>query len=231
MHTFDLHQRVKVLRNADDIAIGALGTVERVRRDGGAWIALDQRSKVPGVHPFEEKDGDDRATHVLAYPQDCELAKSTAAERRKARRAPDGPVPIEHFGKDHWALLGYISAIWMDGGAPDRRRMRCNPKRHPHLGVAGQHDDGDRYPTQLRGGKVRAAHDDWDCADDLVCAGLLEAVGDDLQRPAYALTEEALPVFRALALHKQGGGSFSTFIWPPPAASNGAHSAQAEAVP
>jgi hypothetical protein len=51
-----------------------VGIVERVRRDGGAWIALDTREDKwvqCGVYPFPS--GDPRERHVLAFPEDCDL--------------------------------------------------------------------------------------------------------------------------------------------------------------
>jgi hypothetical protein len=52
---------------------GAVGTVIQKRmQDDGAWIRLDTRSDVPGVHPFPANDDSNRGRHVLAYPSDCE---------------------------------------------------------------------------------------------------------------------------------------------------------------
>lgn len=73
---FERGQRVRVLRAStppygEPVALDALGTVARCRMgDPGAWVALDERSAVPGVHPFPADDS--RGRHVLAYPEDCE---------------------------------------------------------------------------------------------------------------------------------------------------------------
>lgn len=73
MRRFKLHQRVVVRHTADGHAVDTPGTVERLRRaDDGAWIALDRRL-AEGIHPFPADDS--RATHVLAYPEDCDLER------------------------------------------------------------------------------------------------------------------------------------------------------------
>lgn len=79
-------QRVLVLRAHSDanvsahgadaapLGVNALGTVCRLRRgDYAAWVMLDARSDVPGVHPFPESDP--RGRNVLALPEDCEAVK------------------------------------------------------------------------------------------------------------------------------------------------------------
>lgn len=75
MKRFENAQRVLVKHEADrGLAVNAIGTVARLRRgDDGAWIALDERHATPGVHPFPPDDS--RATHVMAFPEDCEAVK------------------------------------------------------------------------------------------------------------------------------------------------------------
>lgn len=54
----------------------ALGTVVRLRIcDDAAWIQLDERSS-GDVHPFPADDPSGRGTHVLAFPDDCELVRA-----------------------------------------------------------------------------------------------------------------------------------------------------------
>lgn len=53
---------------------GAPGTVARIRRDGGAWVALDARSQTAGAHPFDDTG---RATHVLTWPDCCAVVETT----------------------------------------------------------------------------------------------------------------------------------------------------------
>lgn len=71
MNRFEDGQLVRVRRDEDGADLGgALGMVAMLRRsDSGAWVALVARH--PNAHhrfPVE----DSRATHVLAYPEDCE---------------------------------------------------------------------------------------------------------------------------------------------------------------
>ena len=57
----------------------ALGSVARMRRaDRGAWVRLDKRHPVEGVHPFPVDD-DTRSTNVLTYPEHCTAAAAMAA--------------------------------------------------------------------------------------------------------------------------------------------------------
>ena len=119
LRSFHNAQRVKVVDavknpaglREETVTLNALGAVSRIRSDGGAWIRLDERSKVSSVHPFPESDS--RSNNVLAYPEDCEAPTKTRADgNRKARRsnkkevdkaATDEAVPpptIASFGKD-----------------------------------------------------------------------------------------------------------------------------------
>lgn len=74
MRRFKGGQRVRVLRNADGVELGAVGSVVRLRRcDDMAWVALEARSTNESAHPFPADD--DRGTHVLAAPEDCEAVR------------------------------------------------------------------------------------------------------------------------------------------------------------
>jgi hypothetical protein len=74
MKRFSFGQRVKVraVGQYSNIAIfGVPGVVVRLRRaDDGAWIRLDHRVDIAGVHPFPAAD-ETRSTDVLAYPEWC----------------------------------------------------------------------------------------------------------------------------------------------------------------
>lgn len=214
-------QRVKVIHDHNGHALGAVGTVTRIRTDGGAFVALDQRSKVEAAHPFPIND--DRATHVRAYPDDCEPATGNAKERHVAKRVADcewPPRTIDTFGKDHWSTFAYADSVCAgQDGIPNRDRMRCNHHRHLHLAgpitlqsatlgvfdVKGRY----RYHTRTRNGELRE-HDDWDCIDDLVDAGLMCNTGTTIN-PCWLITEAGLRVVAKLRAHKQAGGTFSSF--------------------
>lgn len=129
------------------------------------------------------------------------------------RAGRTAPVPVAQFGKDHWSLFGYIETRIVDcRGAVDARHMRTDPDLHPGLAVNG---DGanytQKYPTKLARSEELADHDDWDCADDLVEAGLLDDTGTGINR-RYALTPLGKKVASALRYHKGRGGSFATFV-------------------
>jgi len=75
-------QRVRVLivaeRGASGMVpvFGLMGTVKRLRRaDDGAWVELDDRSKIADVHPFPEDDAT-RGKHVLTYPEWCDWTET-----------------------------------------------------------------------------------------------------------------------------------------------------------
>jgi hypothetical protein len=90
------------------------------------------------------------------------------------------PVEPARFGKDHWGALAYVEARTVDhSGTIAHAHMRCHAKRHPVMltakgGFLAATGDGSRYPTILADGGTLADHDDYDCLDDLVAAGLLE---------------------------------------------------------
>lgn len=91
------------------------------------------------------------------------------------------PIPMERFGKDHWSTFAYVETRAVDHkGTIEHDHMRCDADRHPLLALAGRRTavvgfgptGTTKYPTRVRGGEV-ADHDDYDCLDDLVAAGLL----------------------------------------------------------
>lgn len=101
------------------------------------------------------------------------------------------PVPMALFGKDHWSTFAYVETRAVDHrGLLDHDHMRCSMRRHPIMAnakrrVSGAAVDGSRYPTRIKaaeapgpdgtyGGADLPDHDDYDCLDDLIAAGLLE---------------------------------------------------------
>lgn len=121
-------------------------------------------------------------------------------------------------------MLGYVEAICVDGrkveglgsvGEIDRRRVRCNPERHPLLLPPDPFGSGphwkDAYCTRLNEGTV-ADHDDWDCLDDLEAAGLVEIMS--LVNGYVTMTDEGTRVAAALRKHKSAGGRFGDFSYP-----------------
>jgi hypothetical protein len=89
------------------------------------------------------------------------------------------PVPMHLWGKDHWSTFAYAAHVATSGKREiEKDKMRTDGDRHPH-GVGhikvmlGTDTGGGRYPTRLRHGGELHGHDDWDCLDDAVAAGLL----------------------------------------------------------
>ena len=96
-------------------------------------------------------------------------------------------VPIERWGRDHESTLLYMESVCVDHrGVPDIRRMRCDPRRHPGLAHEVSRLLGPCPPTRLKDGEL-LNHDDWDCVDDMVTAGVLVLRGTGMQ-PEVELT-------------------------------------------
>jgi hypothetical protein len=120
-------------------------------------------------------------------------------------------VAIEKFGADHWSTFAYVCAcIVGQGGKIQPERMRSNPERHLHL--SDPRLTNHCPPTRLADGGLIAGHDDWDCCDDLIAAGLLESLGTGLY-PCYYLTKEGWCVLREIVEYRFGDapGSFASF--------------------
>lgn len=88
-----------------------------------------------------------------------------------------GPrITLNLWGKDHYSTLAYLESRAVDqGGVIQNAHMRTSLKRHPLFiarGGLGAPTDGGNYPTCYKGGEI-LEHDDWDCLDDMVQAGLL----------------------------------------------------------
>ncbi len=87
-------------------------------------------------------------------------------------------IPIAQWGKDHWTLLAYVESRCVDHrGVLKNANLRTNVARHPLFVARGfaSPGDGSRYPTRYKGGELDN-HDDWDCLDDMVRAGLITIV-------------------------------------------------------
>jgi len=127
----------------------------------------------------------------------------------KKRKSPvRKPIPMTRWGKDHWSTFAYVEMRIVDyAGVPNRRHLRVSPKRHPGLAHCPWEVD---IPTRLNDGKVRNNHDDIDCIDDMIAAGLLEWKGTGIN-PIFKLTPLGKEVAGLLRKHKGDGGWFATF--------------------
>lgn len=90
------------------------------------------------------------------------------------------PIEPDRFGKDHWSTFAYLETRIVDHkGTIAHAQMRCHATRHPIMLAAksgimsASGADGSQYPTILAEGEL-PNHDDFDCIDDLIAAGLLE---------------------------------------------------------
>jgi hypothetical protein len=133
----------------------------------------------------------------------AETIEATVYDQR-----PEGPVPVERWGKDHWSTLAYIETrMEVHQGQPNRHQMRCDRNRHPaHAHLPGN----SKYPTVLKDGVLLTDHDDWDCLDDAVAAGFLTEHGTGLY-PVYRMTEAGLEITAKLHTFKTRGGNFRDF--------------------
>ena len=140
----------------------------------------------------------------------------TMATQTEPERPSLNVVDPSRWAKDHWSTLAYIDTRIVDyGGRIDHAHMRCHLSRHPQfvsIDPRGEVRDGARYPTRLRDGELKD-HDDWDCVEDLIAAGLLEWNGTGIH-PVFALTPRGLTVAQRLREHKAGGGQFGAFRMP-----------------
>ena len=133
-------------------------------------------------------------------------------------------ITIEQFGQDHWSTFAYIETLCVDhDGKPDWDRMRINEKRHPAMRGRIKHritSDAtkwhDSYSTRLKGHTDKRHnqakdHDDFDCAEDLEHAGLIEILGTGIN-PFFKMTPQGHALASLLRIHKANGGSFHTFV-------------------
>jgi hypothetical protein len=77
------------------------------------------------------------------------------------------------FGPTHYTLFGHIKYVVENhDGLLAAAKFRCNELRHPEM-RSTQLPWSPECGTVLEDGSVLEDHDDWDCLDDLVTAGLV----------------------------------------------------------
>jgi hypothetical protein len=122
-------------------------------------------------------------------------------------------IAPELWGKDHWAAFAYLDWLAMNYNGvaqPDLKRMRTNEKTHPALvGSLFGNRGGSAYATRLKVGEV-VGHDDWDCVDDAVEAGLVKDIGTGINR-AFVFTKRGNRVMAELNAWKKQGKNFRDF--------------------
>lgn len=114
----------------------------------------------------------------MSRPADLAASFGYEAPEPQWRTTSIPPVPPELFGSDHWSTFAYLEHCTVENrGMLHPDRLRVNGRRH--LGFAqarrfGSGADGGRYPTRLAGGAEHRDHDDIDCIDDCIAAGLVQ---------------------------------------------------------
>lgn len=97
---------------------------------------------------------------------------------------------MSRWGRDHWSTFAYVETRWVDHhGMLDHDQMRCDSDLHPFFAAARPRSTllGTRcrkYPTRLKSAQPDtegrwdvvelANHDDYNCLDDAIHAGLVE---------------------------------------------------------
>lgn len=113
------------------------------------------------------------------------------SDEKKTRPHDGKPVPVELWGRDHITTFLYIESCCVDqGGVPGAAQMRTwsGRPRRGRMDARIPSSIGPDHPTRLNDGTNLTEHDDWDCADDMVAAGLLEWQGTGLN-PIFKLTD------------------------------------------
>lgn len=166
-----------------------------------------------------------------------ELLESLGHQNPTPEYTPVGErVGMTRWGADHWSTLGYLETRIVDHrGMINHDHMRCHGDRHPFMLVAKRRSgllgggDGRAYPTRLRNGETAERHDDYDCIDDMIAAGLVGVVmppapdatlvtglveSELMTRATYYLTEAGQAVAGELRAFKGAGGTWRRFVPP-----------------
>lgn len=148
----------------------------------------------------------------------------------------DQYIPIEQWGKDHWSTLSYIETRLVEGPLVVAFDQRMRQKRRNFRVLAEALRPGspearqvsmavpmDSYHgTRLYGGtSVVSNHDDWDCVQDAVAAGLFEGDVNNFEAGfPLKLTAKGYAVVADLRRFKASGGSYHTYRYCKPENSN-----------
>ena len=134
------------------------------------------------------------------------------------------PISPSRWGKDHWTTFAYIGTRCVDHkGVVEKAHMRTKRDKHPELEGEPQkmasYFDNTEYPTRLYGFFEDATnpdnsitdHDDWDCIEDMVEAGLLLPLVY-AEEVAYQLTEKGWKIDNLLRQHKASGKMYADYV-------------------
>jgi hypothetical protein len=169
------------------------------QEDGGEFI---MEGVLQGINDRYETGDEITVINNLA-----KFYREKPTTAKNVRQRTTKPIPMEEFGKDHWATLAYLETRCVDhGGVLDNRHMRCDSSRHPQFAHS---NITTKYPTRTKAGEVKN-HDDWDCLDDCELLGLIENNGTNLHR-VYRFTPLGHMIAGQLRQHKADGGNFHSF--------------------
>jgi hypothetical protein len=131
-------------------------------------------------------------------------------------------VPIEQWGKDHWAMFSFVETECVDNhGRLNGDHMRINYARHPghppKRRFSGDTDWNPAHGTRLKDyfedkKKILPEHDDMYCLEDFEAAGLIEIIS--MINGYVKLTKRGLKVANKLRNFKANGGQFADFEYP-----------------
>lgn len=126
-------------------------------------------------------------------------------------------IPIDRWGRDHWTTLLYIETRCVDyKGTVRNENLRCFPTgANLHRMTDAQQriwckGDEKKYGTRLADDSVAENHDDWDCIEDMVAAGVLLWEGTGAY-PAFVLTDIGWQIAHALRRWRAEGKTVKEF--------------------
>jgi len=139
------------------------------------------------------------------------------AEQKTSPKIPR-PVPPEFWGRNHWNLLAYVETRCVDyKGIVTCLHMRVHIDRHKDLikneAPIFTERAEKRLPTMLKDGVELSNHDDYDCIDDLIAAGLIKPLGRDVQFTVFSMTEQGWKAAHLLRQHRAALQEFETFTF------------------
>jgi hypothetical protein len=139
-------------------------------------------------------------------------------------------VPIELWGRDHWALLGYIETIMeayhhFDIGCDAHMRQNAEhlqlmrqknfsplrPNMHKNLSSRARVMNSE-FGSRLINGEFVLDHDDWDCIHDMIAYDFFTAKRIK-PKDKLVFSDLGLKISSLLRQHKIQGGTFSQFTY------------------
>lgn len=103
------------------------------------------------------------------------MSSGSLADMENEAPSARSTIPSRYFGSDHDSTLLYLETRAVDhGGVPSFPNLRCDITRHPQFAHQATRLLGRCPPTRLMHDEELPDHDDWDCIEDMIAAGLIE---------------------------------------------------------